>query len=109
MKVKKMAFFEDVYDLVKQIPKGKVTTYGHIARMIGQPRKSKIVGWALHSNPQPGIIPCHRVVNRKGELSGSFAFGGIEVQKKLLEEEGIIFDVSGIINLQEYLWKPDSQ
>jgi methylated-DNA-protein-cysteine methyltransferase-like protein len=101
-----MAFFEDVYEIVKQIPKGKVVTYGQIAKMLGQPRKSKIVGWALHSNPYPGIVPCHRVVNRNGELSGGFAFGGPEVQKKLLEGEGIIFSESGIIDLQKYLWKP---
>ncbi|MCX7710197.1 MAG: MGMT family protein [Clostridia bacterium] len=102
-----MAFFDDVYRVVKQIPRGKVTTYGQIARILGQPTKSKIVGWALHSNPEPGVIPCHRVVNRRGELSGSFAFGGLEVQKKLLQDEGIIFDQSGIIDLEKYLWKPE--
>jgi methylated-DNA-protein-cysteine methyltransferase-like protein len=101
-----MAFFEDVYNVVKEIPKGKVTTYGEIARAIGQPRKSKIVGWALHSNPYRGIVPCHRVVNRNGETSGSFAFGGAEVQKNLLLNEGIKFDENGIINLPTYLWKP---
>lgn len=101
-----MAFFDEVYEVVKQIPVGKVATYGQIARMVGQPRKAKIVGWALHSNPQPGIIPCHRVVNRNGELSGAFAFGGSHAQRELLEAEGIIFDESGTISLQEYLWKP---
>ncbi|MCX7746188.1 MAG: MGMT family protein [Clostridia bacterium] len=101
-----MAFFEEVYNVVKQIPKGKVATYGQIAKILGQPRKAKIVGWALHSNPSEGIIPCHRVVNRHGELSGSFAFGGPEVQRKLLEEEGILFNKDGIINLEEYLWNP---
>lgn len=102
-----MGFFEKVYDVVKLIPKGKVATYGQIARLIGEPKKSKIVGWALHSNPYKGIVPCHRVVNRNGELSGAFAFGGIEIQKKLLVEEGIIFDKEGIINLKTYLWKPE--
>lgn len=102
-----MGFFEKVYEVVKAIPRGKVATYGQIARLVGEPRKSKIVGWALHSNPYPGVVPCHRVVNRKGELSGAFAFGGMEVQKKLLEEEGIIFDENGTINLKEYLWKPE--
>jgi methylated-DNA-protein-cysteine methyltransferase-like protein len=101
-----MKFFEKVYEVVKTIPEGKVATYGQIARLIGEPRKAKIVGWALHSNPCPGVIPCHRVVNRNGELSGAFAFGGMEVQKKLLESEGIIFNKDGIINLEEYLWKP---
>ncbi len=101
-----MGFFEDVYEIVRQIPKGKVMTYGQIARMLGQPRKAKMVGWALHANPYPGEVPCHRVVNRNGELSGSFAFGGYEVQKKMLEDEGVIVDERGIIDLNKYLWKP---
>lgn len=101
-----MSFFELVYENVKMIPCGKVATYGQIAKMIGEPRKAKIVGWALHSNPQPGIIPCHRVVNRNGELSGAFAFGGLEEQRRLLEAEGIIFEDCGRIDLQRYLWKP---
>ncbi|MCX8131301.1 MAG: MGMT family protein [Clostridia bacterium] len=101
-----MGFFEDVYGMVRQIPMGKVATYGQIAKMLGEPRKSKIVGWALHANPYYGDVPCHRVVNRNGELSGGFAFGGSKAQKLLLEEEGIIFDQGEIINLQKYLWKP---
>ena len=82
-------FFEKVYEACEQIPYGKVSTYGRLARRAGNPRMSRQVGWALHSNPRPGEIPCHRVVNRFGYLSGGFAFGGIEVQKKLLEEEGV--------------------
>ncbi len=100
-----MSFFEKVYEAVKKIPKGNVATYGQIAGLIGEPRKAKIVGWALHSNPYRGIVPCHRVVNRKGELSGSFAFGGMEIQKKLLEDEGIIISENGTIDLEKYLWK----
>ncbi len=100
-----MSFFEKVYEVVKKIPKGHVATYGQIAGLIGEPRKAKIVGWALHSNPYRGIVPCHRVVNRKGELSGSFAFGGMEIQKKLLEDEGIIISENGTIDLEKYLWK----
>jgi len=102
----KVGFFDKVYEVVKEIPKGKVATYGQIAGLIGEPKKSKIVGWALHSNPYEGVVPCHRVVNRFGQLSGAFAFGGMEVQKKLLEEEGIIFDKGGIIDLQKYQWNP---
>ena len=102
-----MAFFEEVYKIVRLIPKGKVASYGQIARLMGQPKKSKIVGWALHSNPFFGDVPCHRVVNRQGLLSGAFAFGGIEVQKKMLIEEGIIFEEDGTINLQLFLWKPE--
>ncbi len=102
-----MSFFEEVYDVVRRIPEGRVTTYGQIARIIGQPRKSKIVGWALHVNPYRGEVPCHRVVNRLGELSGSFAFGGIEVQKRLLMDEGIKFRDDGTIDLKEFIWEPD--
>ena len=100
-----MGFFELVYENVKKIPSGKVATYGQIAKLAGQPQKARIVGWALHSNPYPGVIPCHRVVNRYGELSGAFAFGGPEEQRRLLELEGIIFNDSGTIDLQSYLWK----
>ncbi|RCX18333.1 methylated-DNA-protein-cysteine methyltransferase-like protein [Anaerobacterium chartisolvens] len=100
-----MGFFEEVYEAVKNIPKGKVSTYGQIAKLIGRPRSAKVVGWALHSNPYFGVVPCHRVVNRKGELSGGFAFGGSEIQKKMLEQEGIAFDNMGTINLEKYLWK----
>jgi methylated-DNA-protein-cysteine methyltransferase-like protein len=102
----KMTFFEEVYNIVKKIPKGRVATYGQIARILGNPRKAKIVGWALHTNPYNDGMPCHRVVNSKGELSGCEAFGGFEQHKKMLEDEGIIFDNRGIINLQTYLWKP---
>jgi len=100
-----MAFFEEVYKVVRNIPKGKVATYGQIARILGQPKKSKVVGWALHKNPYFGDVPCHRVVNRNGEISSSFSFGGLMEQRKLLEKEGIIFDVNGKINLYKYLWR----
>jgi methylated-DNA-protein-cysteine methyltransferase-like protein len=102
-----MAFFEDVYNIVKQIPVGKVATYGQIAHIMGQPRKAKIVGWALHGNPYKGVVPCHRVVDRNGKLSGAFVFGGPAIQKELLENEGIIFDSKDIIDLQKFLWKPE--
>lgn len=100
-----MGFFEEVYAVVRNIPAGKVATYGQIARLCGYPAKARIVGWALHSNPYKGEVPCHRVVNRNGGLSSGFAFGGIEEQRRLLENEGIKFDENGIINLDEYLWK----
>ncbi len=82
-------FFDRVYECVKKIPCGKVATYGQIARACGSPRSSRAVGYALHVNPMPGIIPCHRVVNREGRLAPGFAFGGPEVQKDLLEKEGV--------------------
>ncbi len=87
-----MNFFEQVYEVVKQIPYGKVLTYGDIARILGNPKASRQVGWALHVNPDPANIPCYRVVDRFGRVSNAFAFGGKNAQRELLEKEGIIFD-----------------
>ena len=84
-----MSFFKSVYEAVKLIPKGRVATYGDIARYVGSPRAARVVGYALHVNPEPNAIPCHRVVNREGRLAPSFAFGGMEVQKALLEAENV--------------------
>ena len=99
-----MGFFESVYAVVKQIPKGKVLTYGDVARAAGAPRCARQVGWALHSNPEPGVIPCHRVVFADGRLTDGFAFGGKEVQKALLEAEGVQFE-NDIIDLKKYRWE----
>lgn len=99
-------YFENVYDLVKKVPKGKVVTYGEIARAIGNPRMSRQVGWALHVNPKPGVIPCHRVVNRFGELSSAFAFGGVNRQAELLREEGVeVIDNKVDLNKYGYSFK----
>ena len=101
-----MAFFEQVYKTVQKIPKGKVSTYGQIASLIGHPKLSHIVGYALHANPKPGVIPCHRVVNRHGLISSGFAFGGPKKQTALLEKEGVAVSPDGIVNLKKYLWSP---
>ena len=100
-----MNFFERVYDAVKQIPKGKVATYGQIATAAGSPRAARQVGYALHVNPQPGIIPCHRVVNRFGGLAPAFAFGGQEVQAELLRQEGVQVQESFTVDLERYLYR----
>ena len=94
-------FFKSVYAAVRQIPKGKVATYGDIAAAIGSKRAAQAVGWALHVNPEPVITPCHRVVNRSGKLSVSFGFGGIEEQQRLLELEGVEV-VDGAVDLEKY-------
>ena len=101
----KPSFFSEVYEICKKIPKGKVTTYGTIAFMAGKPRYSRQVGWALHSNPEPNVIPCHRVVNRFGGLSSAFAFGGENRQRELLEAEGVKVSEENIVDLNKYLWK----
>ena len=99
-------FFENVYDFVRRVPKGKVVTYGEIARAIGNRRMSRQVGWALHVNPKPGEIPCHRVVNRFGELSTAFAFGGVNRQEELLRGEGAEV-IDGKVDLSKYGYKFD--
>ena len=78
-----------IYDAVKRIPYGRVATYGQVAAMAGDRKMARAVGNALHKNPDPDNIPCYRVVNAKGELAGTFAFGGAGVQAKLLEAEGV--------------------
>ena len=90
-----------IYEAVKKIPAGKVATYGQVAAMAGNPKMSRAVGNALHKNPDPENIPCFRVVNSKGELSGAFAFGGENEQKKRLEADGIKVE-DGRVELSRY-------
>lgn len=96
--------FARIYEIVRQIPVGKVTTYGRIALLAGNPRWSRVVGYALHVNPDPATIPCHRVVNRFGAVSPAFAFGGENEQIALLEAEGVTFLSEGIVDLSKHLW-----
>ena len=96
--------FERVYQVVRQIPEGKVATYGQVARLAGNKKWSRVVGYALHVNPEPGKIPCHRVVNRLGEPSSAFAFGGVNRQIELLEAEGVTF-VDGRVEMGKYQWE----
>ncbi len=97
-----MTVFERIYEVVKNIPKGKVATYGQVAMLAGNPRWARVVGYALHNNPSPGVIPCHRVVNREGRVATGFAFGGGATQRELLEKEGIIFESDGHIDLDKF-------
>ncbi|MCR5215263.1 MAG: methylated-DNA--[protein]-cysteine S-methyltransferase [Eubacterium sp.] len=96
-----------IYEAVKQIPYGKVATYSQIARLAGNSRMSRAVGNALHKNPDPDNIPCFRVVDAKGCLAGGFAFGGAEVQAKLLEAEGVKVN-EGRVDLDLYQWKDEA-
>ena len=100
-----MSVFERIYKVVCEIPKGTVATYGQVATYAGNPRWARVVGYALHNNPAPYVIPCHRVVNRDGFVATAFAFGGGEAQKSLLLEEGIVFEEDGHIDLNKFGWK----
>lgn len=93
-----------IYEAVKRIPKGCVATYGQIAMIAGDKKMCRAVGNALHKNPDPDIIPCYRVVNSKGQLSGEFAFGGAVAQQRLLEADGIEV-VDGKVDLKKYGWE----
>jgi O-6-methylguanine DNA methyltransferase len=90
-----------IYEAVKKIPKGKVATYADVAEMAGDRKMARAVGNALHKNPDPSTIPCHRVVNSKGELAGEYAFGGAWKQGQILESEGVEV-IDGRVNLEKY-------
>ena len=96
--------FEEFYQVVCAIPRGKVATYGQVALLAGHPRAARFVGYALHANPKPGVIPCHRVVFKDGGLASAFAFGGPEVQRDLLEQEGVSFTPDGRVDMPACQW-----
>ena len=98
--------FAEIYEVVKRIPRGKVATYGQVAALTGNPKRARIVGYALHVNPCPGVIPCHRVVNRFGSVAPAFAFGGQDVQAEMLRAEGVEVSEDGVVDLERYQWKP---
>ncbi len=96
--------YEKIYEVVKQIPRGHVATYGQVAALAGNRRWARVVGYALHVNPDPEGIPCYRVVNKEGRLSDAFAFGGVNRQKLLLEAEGVHV-VDNHVDMNIYQWK----
>ncbi|WP_426351044.1 MGMT family protein [Alloiococcus sp. CFN-8] len=97
-------FYERVYEIAEKIPRGKVITYGDIARAIGAPRSARIVGYAMRAIPEGRDIPAHRVVNRLGEMAPSHVFGSKELQRDILESEGVIFNEDGTIDLEKCRW-----
>jgi methylated-DNA-protein-cysteine methyltransferase related protein len=102
---KKKDFFDKVYEIVAKIPYGKVATYGDIAEACGIRSSARTVGWALNGAKESGL-PCHRVVNRFGALSGKMHFGSYDIMEELLKSEGIKFDKDGCVRLDKHLWKP---
>ena len=97
------SFAERVYAAVRKIPKGKVASYGLVALLSGNPKAARAVGWALHRNPDPNYTPCYRVVTVAGRTSKAFAFGGEDMQRTMLEADGIEFDSEGCV-LPQYFW-----
>jgi methylated-DNA-protein-cysteine methyltransferase-like protein len=100
--------YRTIYDVVRQIPVGQVATYGQVAALAGIPGHARQIGYALHSLPEGSQVPWQRVINAKGEVSPRSTLGWEHVQRHLLEEEGVEFDLAGRIDLKLYLWEPDS-
>lgn len=99
-------FFERVYIVVRQIPYGSVTTYGAIAKALGAARSARMVGWAMNASHGLDDVPAHRVVNRKGLLSGKHHFDGTHLMQQLLESEGVEIIDNQVVNLEAHLWIP---
>ena len=100
-------FFDRVFEVVRQVPTGRVTTYGAIARFIGSPRSARMVGWAMNgSHTRSKYVPAHRVINRNGMLSGKHHFGGPRVMQELLESEGIEVIEDHVLNFDVIFWDP---
>ncbi|WP_122789490.1 MGMT family protein [Intestinibacillus sp. Marseille-P6563] len=102
-----MNSYEQIYAVVRQIPRGKVASYGQVARLAGNPRWARVVGYALHVNPDPEGIPCYRVVTRDGRTSPAFAFGGSDMQRALLEADGVAFLPDGRVDMERFCWRTE--
>jgi len=100
-------FYKNVYSVVRKIPFGRVTTYGAIAKFIGSPSSSRVVGWALNSSHNDSSIPAHRVVNRNGLLTGKHHFFGHDLMKQLLQNEGVIVIDNHVQEFETKFWKPE--
>ncbi|MFN3640040.1 MAG: MGMT family protein [Flavobacterium sp.] len=101
------SFFDRVYDIVKQIPEGRVTSYGAIAKALGSGRSARMVGWAMNASHAQEGVPAHRVVNRNGQLTGKHHFPGTNLMQQLLENEGIEVIDDQIQNFKAVYWEPD--
>lgn len=99
-------FFQRVYEVCRLIPEGRVTSYGAIAKFLGAARSARMVGWAMNSSHNLEDVPAHRVVNRKGILTGKHHFGGTNAMQQLLEEEGVMVKDLQIINFEAVFWDP---
>jgi methylated-DNA-protein-cysteine methyltransferase-like protein len=104
---KNISFFERVYQIARQIPEGKVTSYGAIAKCLGSAQSARMVGWAMNASHNCNDIPAHRVVNRKGFLTGKHHFDGTNLMQQLLENEGIKVVDNQIIDFENHFWEPN--
>lgn len=102
-------FFEKVYEVARQIPRGRVTSYGAIARYLGAARSARMVGWAMNGAGGMEDVPAHRVVNRKGLLTGKFHFDGMNLMQQLLENEGIRIENNQVVNFEKHFWDPSKE
>jgi len=107
MEVTNDNFFERVYVVVRQIPYGKVTSYGAIAKVLGAARSARMVGWAMNAAHNLEDVPAHRVVNRKGLLTGKHHFDGTNLMQQLLESEGIVIVDNQIVDFESVFWNPE--
>jgi len=99
-------FFDRVYEVVRQVPCGRVVSYGQVAALVGEPRKARFVGFAMHASPgMAGGVPCHRVVFKDGSLAPGFAFGGPDAQRQMLEAEGVLFREDGRVDMGRCAWE----
>lgn len=97
-----LSVFQRIYEVVRRIPKGSVATYGQVALAAGNPRWARVVGYALHCNPDPAGIPCYRVVNREGRVSSAFAFGGENIQTEMLKADGVGFIREHYVDMENF-------
>ena len=100
-------FFERVYAIARQIPYGKVTSYGAIAKALGTARSARVVGWAMNASHNLEDVPAHRVVNRKGLLTGKLHFDGTNLMQQLLENEGLTVIDNQIVDFEKHFWQPE--
>lgn len=106
---KEAGFFEKVYDVARLIPYGRVTSYGAIARYLGAAGSARMVGWAMNGSGKHEDVPAHRVVNRKGLLTGKHHFDGTSLMQQLLESEGIVVIENQIQDFESLLWDPSKE
>jgi methylated-DNA-protein-cysteine methyltransferase-like protein len=103
-------FFLRVYEVVRMVPQGRVTTYGAIARYVGSAQSARMVGWAMNgSHTQQEYVPAHRVINRNGRLTGKHHFGGSRVMQELLESEGVAVQEDCVVNFRTLFWDPNTE